>query len=591
MVALALDIGETRIGIAASSRDGKMAMPVKVLPAAEVTGMAKTFRYLVEDYEPDILVSGRPLTMAGEPGPQAERVAAVAQKIADELDLPLEFEDERLSSQEAKRILREQGLNEKQMRGKIDMIAASLFLQPAPRPAQPGQRPAQPTQRAAQPAAPPAQSFSHSAQPVQRTGQQPSARSVQHSASHAAQQPTARTAQPAGGTRFKQQAPTQRTQAPQSHSHHARGSHGVAPATRSSYNTHARRGAQKKSSPVPMIIGVVVAVLAFAAIAFFVVPAVKGFFAGEDTKVTAGQQVTVTIPDGASGDTIASILSENHIVENPKDYYAAVKKLNADMSLKPGDYSFTTLMDATKVVQQLMEGPNAGSNALTIPEGLTVDQVADRVAQAYDSISKEDFLNQAKASNYVDDYSFLKGAANDSLEGFLFPKTYSLGDSPTADDVIRAMLDQFKTEYKSLDFASCEDKIKERYGVEMSDYDIVNLASIVEREGLNADQRAHVASVFYNRLAGKLDGLRYLNSDATMMYVTGGEVTADDLQSDSPYNTYKHEGLPPTPICSPSLEALKATLEPTDSDDLYFYITQDEEYFSQTYEEHQQSWN
>lgn len=340
-----------------------------------------------------------------------------------------------------------------------------------------------------------------------------------------------------------------------------------------------------------MIIGAVLAVLALAAIAFFVVPAVKGFFTGEDTKVAAGQQVTITIPEGASGDTIASILSENHIVENPKDYYAAVKKLNADMSLKPGTYSFTTLMDATKVVQQLMEGPNAGSDALTIPEGLTVDQVADRVAAAYDSISKEDFLNQAKASNYVKDYSFLEGAANDSLEGFLFPKTYSLGKDPSADDVIRAMLDQFNTEYKSLDFASCEAKIKERYGVEMSDYDIVNLASIVEREGLNADQRAHVASVFYNRLAGKLDGLRYLNSDATMMYVTGGEVTADDLQSDSPYNTYKHEGLPPTPICSPSLEALKATLEPTDSDDLYFYITQDEEYFSQTYEEHQQSWN
>ena len=340
-----------------------------------------------------------------------------------------------------------------------------------------------------------------------------------------------------------------------------------------------------------MIIGAVVAVIVLAAIAFFAVPAVKGLLGGEDANVTAGQQVTVTIPEGASGDTIASILSENHIVENPKDYYAAVKKLNADMSLKPGTYSFTTLMDATKVVQQLMEGPNAGSDALTIPEGLTVDQVADRVAQAYDSISKEDFLNQAKASNYVNDYPFLKGTANDSLEGFLFPKTYSLGKKPSADDVIRAMLDQFNSEYKSLDFAGCEAKIKERYGVVMSDYDIINLASIVEREGLNAEQRAHVASVFYNRLAGKLDGLRYLNSDATMMYVTGGEVTADDLQSDSPYNTYKHEGLPPTPICSPSLEALKATLEPTDSDDLYFYITQDEEYFSQTYEEHQQSWN
>ena len=281
--------------------------------------------------------------------------------------------------------------------------------QPTPRPVSSGQRPMQPTQRAAQPAARPAQPSSRAAQSAQRP----------------AQQPDARAARPASGTRFKQQAPTQRAQAPQSHTrtHHAHGTHGVAPATRSSYNTHARRGTQKKSSPVPMIIGVVVAVLALAAIAFFVVPAVKGLFGGEETGVTAGQQVTVTIPEGASGDTIASILSENHIVENPKDYYAAVKKLNADMSLKPGTYSFTTLMDATKVVQQLMEGPNAGSDALTIPEGLTVDQVADRVAAAYDSISKEDFLNQAKASNYVNDYAFLKDAANDSLEGFLFPKT------------------------------------------------------------------------------------------------------------------------------------------------------------------------
>ena len=452
--------------------------------------------------------------------------------------------------------------------------------QPASRPVPSGQRPVQLTPRAAQPVARPAQP---SSRPAQRPGQQPASRPAQQSA--------ARVVQSAGGARFKQQAPTQRAQAPQSHAHHAHGTHGVAPAARSSYNTHARRGAQKKSSPVPMIIGTVVAVVVLAVVAVFAVPAVKGLLGGEDANVTAGQQVTVTIPDGASGDTIASILSENHIVENPKDYYAAVKKLNADMSLQPGTYSFTTLMDATKVVQQLIEGPNAGSDALTVPEGLTVDQVADRVAQAYGSISKNDFLNQAKASNYVNDYPFLKGAANDSLEGFLFPKTYSLGKKPSADDVIRAMLDQFNTEYKSLDFAGCEAKIKERYGVGMSDYDIINLASIVEREGLNADQRAHVASVFYNRLAGKLDGLRYLNSDATMMYVTGGEVTAADLQSDSPYNTYKHEGLPPTPICSPSLEALKATLEPTDSDDLYFYITQDEEYFSQTYEEHQQSWN
>lgn len=129
MVTLALDIGETRIGIAVSDRSGRVASPVKVLPAAEVIGLAKSFLYIVEDYEPDVLVSGRPMTMAGERGPQVERVEAQAQKIADALDLPLYFEDERLSSAEAKRILREQGLSEKQMRGKVDMIAASLFLQ------------------------------------------------------------------------------------------------------------------------------------------------------------------------------------------------------------------------------------------------------------------------------------------------------------------------------------------------------------------------------------------------------------------------------------------------------------------------------
>lgn len=129
MRALALDIGEVRIGIAASDASGRIASPVKVLPAAEVLAHAKSFRYILEDYEPDVLVCGRPQTLSGEDGPQAERIVAQAQQIAKACELPLEFADERLSSAEAKRILREQGLNEKQMRGKVDMIAASLFLQ------------------------------------------------------------------------------------------------------------------------------------------------------------------------------------------------------------------------------------------------------------------------------------------------------------------------------------------------------------------------------------------------------------------------------------------------------------------------------
>jgi putative Holliday junction resolvase len=127
--ALALDIGEVRIGIAASDASGTIAVPVKVLPAAEVLQNARTFRNIVQDHEPDVLVCGRPKTLAGEDGPQAQRIMAQARQIADACGLPLEFEDERLSSQEAKRILREQGLSEKSMRGRVDMVAASLFLQ------------------------------------------------------------------------------------------------------------------------------------------------------------------------------------------------------------------------------------------------------------------------------------------------------------------------------------------------------------------------------------------------------------------------------------------------------------------------------
>lgn len=129
MRALELDIGEVRIGIAASDASGTIAVPVKVLPAAEVLGGARSFRYVLEDYEPDVLVCGRPKTLSGEDGPQAERVMAQARQIAEACGLPLEFEDERLSSQEAKRILREEGYNEKSMRGRVDMVAASLFLQ------------------------------------------------------------------------------------------------------------------------------------------------------------------------------------------------------------------------------------------------------------------------------------------------------------------------------------------------------------------------------------------------------------------------------------------------------------------------------
>ena len=126
---LALDIGEVRVGVAVCDPGERVASPVCVLPAAEVLACAKSFRRVLEDWEPELLLCGLPYTLSGEEGPQAQRIHAAADAISAACGIPHEFADERLSSSEAKRSLREKGLSEKQMRGKVDMIAASMFLQ------------------------------------------------------------------------------------------------------------------------------------------------------------------------------------------------------------------------------------------------------------------------------------------------------------------------------------------------------------------------------------------------------------------------------------------------------------------------------
>ena len=126
---MALDIGKVRFGIAISDPAERIATPICVLPTSKVEQNAPSFRRLLEDWEPEMILSGLPYTLAGEEGPQAESIRAVAGAIAKRAGLPLEFTDERLSSSEAKRSLREKGFSEKEMRGKVDMIAASLFLQ------------------------------------------------------------------------------------------------------------------------------------------------------------------------------------------------------------------------------------------------------------------------------------------------------------------------------------------------------------------------------------------------------------------------------------------------------------------------------
>ena len=328
---------------------------------------------------------------------------------------------------------------------------------------------------------------------------------------------------------------------------------------------HARR-TQQRTSPVPALVGGVIIAIILIVVCFVVVPTVHdAIFGAQAETVAAGQEVQLNIPEGSSGDDIAQILAQNHIIDNPKAYYAAVEAADAAMSIKPGDYILTTGQDPASVVTQLVEGPNVEGITLTIQEGLTVAQTAARVEETL-GIPADEFIAQAKASNYVADYPFLEGAYDDSLEGYLYPKTYSFSEQPTADQVIRTLLDQFQTETASLGLDNAP--------TGLSAHDIVTMASLIERETAVADERPLVASVMYNRLAIDMP----LQIDAAIVYARGGgsdPVTYDDLEIDSPYNIYQNLGLTPGPICSPSVSSIEAALNPSDTDYLYYVASPD----------------
>lgn len=348
-----------------------------------------------------------------------------------------------------------------------------------------------------------------------------------------------------------------------------------------SYQPYERRD-QRKKTPIFAVVLVIILVVV-------VIVAIVGFssLGEEETEeesnlVEEGTAVTITIEEGAGASAIADILYEAGLISDTSEFLAQVRRTGAESSLQCGTYSITAGASYSTIIDLLCDGPNVSTDTLTVPEGYTVAQVAELVEEEF-GISADAFIEQAKASNYVSDYEFLEDVNDDSLEGYLFPKTYDFtGQDITADLIIRTMLDQYEVEVADLDLESCAETLSERYGVEITVHDIITMASIVEREALTDEQRPIIASVFYNRLSIGM----YLQSDATLAYSLGTEVTSDDLSIDDPYNTYLYEGLTPTPICSPGLASIEAAANPDDTDYYYFYILEDYEVFSETYEQH-----
>lgn len=354
--------------------------------------------------------------------------------------------------------------------------------------------------------------------------------------------------------------------------------------THSSRGLSAKRHENRRIKPYVMVLLAVVALLVVIATVMAYLNS-RSQDTAQTASITAGEHIKVTIPSGANAARIAQLLVQEHVISDGKAFLSAIQKQDVASKIKSGTYELVAGSDYQQLIDRLIQGPNSSENALVVPEGFTVDKLADLVSQQF-GISRDDFLAQAKASNYVDEFPFLKDAQNDSLEGFLWPKTYDFSSTtPTSDAIIKLMLTQYKTETANLDFEGAQQNIKQQYGITMSRYDFIKLASIIEKEALIDEDRPLIASVMFNRLKADMP----LQSDATMGYVTKGKVTPQDLKSNSPYNTQNKKGFPPTPICSPGIASLSAAMLPATTDNYYFWITKDEHKFSKTYDEHLQA--
>lgn len=336
---------------------------------------------------------------------------------------------------------------------------------------------------------------------------------------------------------------------------------------------------RKRALPAT-IFAIVLLLAAIGGVAWWFTNHFNGLFAEDATLVAAGTEVPIVITDGSTVADIGRTLKSARLIESVDEFSKAVKSKGAEANLKPGAYSIAGGTSVDDIVAILQKGPE--EDTFTVPEGLTLALTAQVVEEAYEGkITAADF--EAAATNapaFEEEFPFVSGAYNNSLEGFLFPKTYSKTAGDTADSLIRRMLTQYQAEVAKLDYSYTEER-------GLSAYDALKMASVVEREA-SADNRRTVASVFYNRLASGMQ----LQSDATVAYLVNGDPTPEDLAIDSPYNTYLVEGLPAGPICSPGLDALQAAVAPEDTPYLYFYFTPNEDgtmnyTFSETYEGHQ----
>jgi UPF0755 protein len=273
-----------------------------------------------------------------------------------------------------------------------------------------------------------------------------------------------------------------------------------------------------------------------------------------------GPAVAVKIPPGSSTQQIAAILATTGVIKSPQAFRVYVK-LKGAANFQAGDYTLHRPDDFDVIIKALKKGPEYvfTGKFLTIPEGFTLAQIAERVGKIPGRTSAA-FLAAAQSGTVRSQY---EPAGSNNLEGLLYPDTYQVEKTDDETAILRKMV----TAFDAAATAAGVDQAQAKVGV--SPYEAIIIASLVEREGKVPQDRGKISRVIHNRLAQHIK----LQIDATVLYALGSHKTVvlfKDLEVDSPYNTYKIPGLPPGPIASPGRASLEAAVNPEPGDWIFY---------------------
>ena len=281
----------------------------------------------------------------------------------------------------------------------------------------------------------------------------------------------------------------------------------------------------------------------------------------EPAAPTDSKMVLVKVKSGVTTGDIADELAARQLIKNRTAFLLAAKSAGLDKSLQAGEYYLSRSMSTRQVIATMAKGATADVQ-VTIPEGYTVEQIA-ALLEEKGLVRKERFLNLARDFAPFDrDVS--RPGVKYRAEGFLFPETYRINRGASEEEILKLLSREFGKKFTP--------ELQEQAKASgLSTYDVIVLASLIEREVQLAKERPMVARVFLNRLQIDMP----LQSCATIQYILGypkEELSIADTQLPSPYNTYLNLGMPPGPVANPGLPSIKAALNPAEGDWLYFVV-------------------